>query len=241
MLSDLVGATIDIPEQEYYRIFDNVDGFLTAQFLRQGENFEVKIRTLKGWTRRPYTAREFYDVGLAVDLTGPIDPMVLLELSGEPVFLDLVDSLETLPTGVWMWIYPEEGKTVKGWYRGFDGRYFLLTSKRFGRLKQVSVGDVERLKYRDPPVVHFEKDRRIFILSALAGMAVGSLWNYLGGINGFDARTSWLFRGGVAGLALSPYPVHLGRVQRAAVHPFKIEPEIRSKIGTYLYLTFGEL
>ncbi|MFB0517574.1 MAG: hypothetical protein ACETWG_13375, partial [Candidatus Neomarinimicrobiota bacterium] len=83
VVSKYVGATIDIPEQEYYQIFGKARGFLSAQFRETAKGFEAIIQTERGWLTRSYTRREFYDLGLAVDLRGPIDPRVWVELSGQ--------------------------------------------------------------------------------------------------------------------------------------------------------------
>ncbi|UCD38517.1 MAG: hypothetical protein JSW54_03305 [Fidelibacterota bacterium] len=62
VVSEYVGATIDIPEQEYYQIFGKVRGFLSAQFRETPKGFQAVIQTKRGWKRRTYTRREFYDL-----------------------------------------------------------------------------------------------------------------------------------------------------------------------------------
>ena len=241
VLSRLVGTSIDIPEQEYYHIFGEIDGFLTAQFMQVGESFEVRIRTRDGWERRRYTPREFYDLGLAIDLAGEIDPQVLAELSGENTYRATQAEIEALPTDVRMTLYRREGRAVRGTYTGFDGQHFKLTGRRRRGEQVISIGDVTHLEYRDPPVIKLLGDRRIYLASALAGMAAGALWNTLWNVSGFDDRTGLNFRGALLGLALSPLPVRVARVRRAAVHSFVIERDVQDKIRTYLYLHFGEL
>ena len=105
VVSQIVGATIDIPEQEYYRIFDRVEGFLSAQFLEVDGGFEARIRTERGRLRRAYSSRRFYDLGLAIDLRGPIDPLVLAVLSGQIAFEETVAHIARFPRGVVMAIY----------------------------------------------------------------------------------------------------------------------------------------
>ena len=240
VISRLVGASIDIPEQEYYRIFGEIEGFLTAQFIQQGESFEARIRTRDGWERRRYTPREFYDLGLAIDLTGEIDPQVLAELSGETVYRAKVADIQALPTGVRMTLHRREGRAVRGTFAGFEGHHFILTGRRRRPAQRISVGEVTHLNYRDPPVVQLLGDRRIYMASALAGMGAGVLWNMLRNVSIFEDRASLNFKGALLGLALSPLPVRIVRVRRAAVHGFQIELDVQDKIRTYLYLHFGE-
>lgn len=240
VISKLVGTSIEIPEQEYYRIFGELEGFLTAQFMQVGATFEARIRTRDGWQRRRYTPRQFYDLGLAIDLAGEIDPRVLAELSGETDYHQAVADIQALPTGVQMVLYRRAGKAVRGTYHGFDGHHFLLSGRGQRGRQRISVGEVTHLKYRDPPVAELLGDRRMYMASALAGMGAGVLWNRLWNVSGFEARASLNFKGALLGLALSPLPVRIVRIRRAALHGFKIERDVQDKIRTYLFLHFGE-
>ena len=126
VISKLVGTTIDIPEQEYYQVFDNIEGFLTAQFVQTGSTFQARIRTVSGWRKRAYTARQFYDIGLSIDLMGDIDPVVLSRLKGEPNFERVMATLQRLPKDVSMTLYLQDGGRISGRFLGLDGHHFVL-------------------------------------------------------------------------------------------------------------------
>ncbi|MCK4578236.1 MAG: hypothetical protein KAU50_05560 [Candidatus Marinimicrobia bacterium] len=237
VVSEFVGSTIDIPEQTYYQIFDNVDGFITAQFRESNTGFQARIRTEQGWQTRAYTSREFYDLALAIDLAGPIDPEVLIELSGKPAFYALVDSLATIPIDVKMVVKKAKSRKFRGRYQGFRGQYILLKSRR-GRIREVPLAGVSSLKYRLHPVPDLKKDVRLHALTSLAGMAAGEGWNLLVNTRSFDDKWVYRFYGALIGLAVSPWPVQVGRIIRAPVVGIEIPDEVMVKIQTYTYLTF---
>lgn len=238
MVSKFVGTTIDIPEQKYYRIFDDVPDFINAQFQASGNGFKALIRTRSGWRSLRYSAREFYDLGLAIDLAGPIDSLVLLELTGKPAFEETVAAMQELPLGVRMVIYREREGKVRGRYQQFEGQYFHLQG-RWGRMRLVPLAGVTRLRYRDLPQPELHKDVRVAAATTIAGMLAAAGLNRLLGVAGFDNRWSNVFRGGLAGLAASKLTMYLGRVRRAEVHTVSISPEVREKIATYTILTFN--
>jgi hypothetical protein len=238
VVSEYVGTTIDIPEQEYYQIFDKVRGFLSAQFQETPTGFEAVVQTERRWLRRRYTEREFYDLALRIDLTGPIDPEVWKELSGQVAYEATIADLDTIPTEVTMILFLESGKGYRGVYQGFDGRYFNLRARM--RDRKVPLVDVLRIWYREGPVPDLEKDIRIYAITALLGMVVAEGWNSLAGIDDFDSRWRNRFIGGLGGLCFSPRVVHWLRIRRAPVHTLKLPREIRSKIDTFSFITYGE-
>ena len=237
-ISQLVGTTIDIPEEEYYRIFGNVKGFRLAQFRETAGGFQATIQTKKGWFKRSYTPREFYDLGLAIDLRGPIDPQVLAELSGQLAFEETVAGLGDLPLGVRMMLLYESGKLSRGVYQGFKGHNFTLKGRR-RRVKQEPLEGLARIWYREKPVPDPKKDARVYAAMALMGMLLADGWNRVFNINDFDTRWRHRFTGGWLGLCGSPFMVHLFRVYRAPVHMVKIPRETRKKIDTYAFITFN--
>ncbi|MEE9466580.1 MAG: hypothetical protein V3W14_13510, partial [Candidatus Neomarinimicrobiota bacterium] len=181
VVSEFVGTTIDIPEQQYYQIFDNVPGFISAQFKETGTGFKATIRTRKGWENRRYTAREFYDLSLAVDLAGPIDSLVLIELTGRITFEQTVTAMQELPLEVKMVIYREQGKPARGRYQGFEGQFFHLKGRR-GRIERVPLDGVKRIRYRDLPQPELRKDAKFAATTAVAGMVAGAGLNRFLGI-----------------------------------------------------------
>lgn len=238
VVSQLVGSTIDIPEQEYYQIFDQVEGFLLAQFLEVEDGFEARIRTERGRLRRSFAPRRFYDLGLAIDLKGPIDPLVLAELSGQIAFEETVARIERLPRGVVMTIYRDRAKRERGVFEGFDGYHFSLKGRR-GRVNKVPIEGLVRLRYRDFPVPVLEKDVKITAATALAGMLAAAGFNRLAQTDGFTARWQNNFMGALVGLGVSPFVVQWFRVRRAAVHQLNISPETRVKIKIYAFMSFN--
>jgi len=238
VVSQLVGATIDIPEEEYYRLFGNLKGFRSAQFRETAGGFQARIRTEKGWITRSYTPREFYDLGLAVDLTGPMDPRVWAELSGQRAFDETVANIGEIPLGVRMMLFHKSGRLSRGVYQGFEGHHLYLKG-RGRRVRQVPLEGLARIWYREGPVPDLMKDARIFAATALLGMLVADGWNRLFNIDDFDGRWRHRFTGGWLGLCGSPFVVHWFRVYRAPVHVVKIPRETRDKIGIYAFITFN--
>ena len=235
VLSKFVGATIDIPEEEYYRIFGNLKDFRSAQFRETTGGIQAKILTKKGWITRKYTLREFYDLGLVIDLMGPMDPRVWAELSGQRAFEETVAGIGELPLEVRMMLFHESGKLVRGIYQGFKGHHFYLRGRR-KKVQKVSLEGLARIWYREPPVPDLKKDSRIYAATALSGMLLADGWNRLFGINDFDTRWRHRFTGGLLGLCCSPFVVHLFRVYRAQVHVVKIRKSTREKIATYAFI-----
>ena len=236
-MSEYVGTTIDIPEQEYYQVFDKVRGFLSAQFRETDRGYQAVIQTKRGWIRRSYSTREFYDLGLEIDLTGPIDPGVWAELSGQRVFEETVASMGELPVGVRMILVLESGRTRRGDYLGFEGHHFKLKGRR-NTVDKVLLEDVAFIWYREGPVPDEKKDVRTYAIMALAGMLLGEGWNQLFQVDDFDTRWKHRFTGGFVGLCASPFVVYWFRVQRAPKHTVRIPRETRKKIDTYTFITF---
>jgi hypothetical protein len=236
VVSDYVGTTIDIPEQEYYQIFEKVRGFLSAQFQDTPDGFEAVIQTERRWLKRRYTEREFYDLALSIDLRGPIDPEVWKEL--QIVFEETVADMQELPTDVTMILFLESGKGYRGVYQGFDGRHFNLKARR--RDREIPLEDVLRIWYREGPVPDLEKDVRAHAVTALLGMVVAEGWNSLAGIDDFDTKWRNRFIGGLGGLCASPWVVHWFRVRRAPVHIVKLPRETRMMIDTFTFITYGK-
>ncbi len=239
LVSEFVGATIDVPEQEYYRIFDKVRGFLSAQFRETPDGFQALIRTKKGWVTRDYTRREFYDLSLAIDLTGPIDPGVWIELSGQRVFEETVAGIQELPLGVRMMLFYDSGRLGRGIYQGFTG-HTLGLKNRLGMMKREPLEGLARIWYREHPTPDLKKDLRAYAASALAGMLLAEGWNRLTGVSNFDIRWRHRFAGGCFGLGFSPVIVHWFRVYRAPVHTVTIPRDTRMKIKTYAFIAFNE-
>ncbi len=237
VVSQHVGTSIDIAEEEYYDIFGDVRGFLSGQFQETPEGFEAVIRTKRRWIRRHYSAREFYDLGLAVDLRGPIDPEVPAELSGERVFDETAASMQELPVGVRMLIFQDGGRLSRGLYERFDGRHFVLKGRR-GRLQRVPLEKVARIWYREAPVPDLKKDVGTYSIMALLGVSLAEGWNRLRRVNDPDQRWGNLFAGAGLGLGVSPFVVGWFRIQRAPVHTIIIAREARKMIDTYAFMTF---
>jgi hypothetical protein len=237
VVSEYVGTTIDIPEQEYYQVFDKVRGFLSAQFRETDRGYQAVIQTKRGWIRRSYSLREFYDLGLMIDLTGPIDPEVLAELSGQRVFEETVANMGELPHGVTMILVLESGRSRRGEYLGFEGHHYKLRGRR-KEVRKVPLEDVVFIWYREEAVADLRKDARTYAVMALLGMSLAEGWNQLFHVNDFDTQWKHRFMGGFLGLCGSPFIVHWFRVQRAPTHTLKIPRETRRKIDTYTYLTF---
>jgi len=235
VISKLIGTTVDIPEQEYYQVFEGVDGFLTAQFQQTSRGYVARIRTEKGWETRQYSPRAFYELGLAVDLKGPIDPLVLAGLRGQIAFDKMAARITLIPAGVRMSIARESARTRRGRFIEFSGIHFQLQG-RGGKIRRVPLADLKRISYRDFPVADSKKDARIYAAVALCGLVAGMGWNRLGGIEQFDARWHRQFLGALLGLAASPFVVHRFRVKRAPVHTIYIEKETRKKLNTYTFL-----
>ena len=240
VISKRVGTVIEIPEQEYYQVFDNVNGFLTAQFVQVGALFHARIQTESGLLKRTYSAKQFYDLGLAIDRAGDIDPAVLARLRGESQFEQVMANLEALPTDVTMTLFLRDGEKVKGRFVGLEGHEFRIQKRYSRRSLKVSVGRITRLAYRDPPVANVMGDARIFGVMALLGMAGTLTLSVLTGTEGFDARASHFFSGGLGGLALAPLPVRQARILRGEIHQVNFTPSELEKVRTYLFLEYGE-
>ncbi|MCH8328001.1 MAG: hypothetical protein IID15_05695, partial [Candidatus Marinimicrobia bacterium] len=203
--------------------------------------FQARIRTANGWLKRNYSARQFYDLGLSIDLLGDIDPVVLARLKGVPNFERVMETMQQLPVEVIMTLYLAGGDRIKGRFMGLDGYHFMLQKRRSRSAVRVSIGKVTRLQYRDPPIADIKGDSRIFAVTSALGMGGALGLSMLANVNGFNARASHFFAGGLVGLALAPFPVRQVRMLRGELHPLDFEPGDLEKVRTYLFLEHGEL
>ncbi len=237
VLSQFVGSSIEIPEQQYYGIFDKVDGFIKGQFRATEGGFRANIRTEKGWIVRHFTAREFYDLGLAIDMTGPIDTLVFLEISGTLAYAALVDSIAALPRDVYMALSRTGDKQVRGYFRDFDGQNIYL-EPRFGKRRAVSLNRMTRIWYREPPLADVQADMKITGYMILAGMFIGEGVNLLLGTS--DYEDSWQYRiaGGIGALTIAPTIMKIGRIRRAETHSMSIKKNSQELIRVYWSIYF---
>ncbi|MFC1480710.1 hypothetical protein ACFL6E_00490 [Candidatus Neomarinimicrobiota bacterium] len=232
VLSKYVGSSIEIPEQQYYDIFDNIDGFIKGQFRATADGFKANIRSEKGWIVRHFTSREFYDMGLAIDLAGPIDTLVFLEMSGTLAYAALVDTIKTLPKDVYMSLSRAGDKQVTGYFRKFDGQNIHM-EKRFGKPRAVPLNKMTRIWYRDPPIADAQADMKITGYMILAGMMVGEGVNLALGTSDYEDRWQYRFAGGVGALTIAPAIMKIGRIRRAETHTMSIGKDIQELIRVY--------
>ena len=101
-LSKKVGLTVDAEENIYYRIFNDIDGFFSAQFYDVGKN-KVIVQIVfvdfsqKSVRRQSMTMKEFINLQHHVDAQPYITDIDRDAISKNLTYLTTIDIIESIP------------------------------------------------------------------------------------------------------------------------------------------------
>ena len=130
-LSKKVGLTVDAEENIFYRIFNDIDGFYSAQFYDVGKN-KIVVQIVfvdfsqKSVRRRSMTTEEFIDLKHHVDAQPYITDIDRQAISENLTYLTTVSIIESIPNDQYIVIEHRSGKKVRGSVLGIEDRLISI-------------------------------------------------------------------------------------------------------------------
>ena len=179
-LSKKVGLTVDAEENIFYRIFNDIDGFYSAQFYDVGKN-KIVVQIVfvdfsqKSVRRRSMTTEEFIDLKHHVDAQPYITDIDRQAISENLTYLTTVSIIESIPYDQYIVIEHRSGKKVRGSVLGVEDR--LISIQTPISVETIPIWDMASLTYKKeireiPKIKGF-----LYAVSALGGVILAEIWN----------------------------------------------------------------
>ena len=179
-LSKKVGLTVDAEENIFYRIFNDIDGFYSAQFYDVGKN-KIIVQIVfvdfsqKSVRRRSMTTEEFIDLKHHVDAQPYITDIDRQAISENLTYLTTVSIIESIPHDQYIVIEHRSGKKVRGSVLGVEDR--LISIQTPISVETIPIWDMASLTYKKeireiPKIKGF-----LYAVSALGGVILAEIWN----------------------------------------------------------------
>ena len=147
-LSKKVGLTVDAEENIFYRIFNDIDGFFSAQFYEVGNN-KIVVQIVfvdfsqKSVRRRTMKMKEFIDLQHHVDAQPFITDIDREAISKNLTYLTTIDIIESIPHDQFIVIKHRSGKKIRGSVLGIEDRLISIQTP-------ISVETIPCLLYTSP-------------------------------------------------------------------------------------------
>ena len=179
-LSKKVGLTVDAEENVFYRIFNDIDGFFSAQFYEVGnEKIVVQIVFVdfsqKSVRRRSMSLQEFIDLKHHIDVQPFITENDRKAIRENLTYLTTISIIESIPQDQFIVIEHRTGKKVRGSVLGVEDR--LISIQTPISVETIPIWDMASLTYRKeirelPKIKGF-----LYAVSALGGVILAEVWN----------------------------------------------------------------
>jgi len=179
-LSKKVGLTVDAEENVFYRIFNDIDGFFSAQFYEVGnEKIVVQIVFVdfsqKSVRRRSMSLQEFIDLKHHIDAQPFITENDRKAIRENLTYLTTISIIESIPQDQFIVIEHRTGKKVRGSVLGVEDR--LISIQTPISVETIPIWDMASLTYRKeirelPKIKGF-----LYAVSALGGVILAEVWN----------------------------------------------------------------
>ena len=179
-LSKKVGLTVDAEENVFYRIFNDIDGFFSAQFYDVGKD-KIIVQIVfvdfsqKSVRRRSISMQEFIDLKHHVDAQPFINDNDRRAIKENLTYLTTISIIESIPDGQFIAIEHRTGKKVRGSVLGIEDR--LVSIQTPISVETIPIWDMASLTYRKeireiPKIKGF-----LYAVSALGGVILAEVWN----------------------------------------------------------------
>ena len=179
-LSKKVGLTVDAEENVFYRIFNDIEGFFSAQFYEVGnEKIVVQIVFVdfsqKSVRRRSMSLQEFIDLKHHIDAQPFITENDRKAIRENLTYLTTISIIESIPHDQFIVIEHRTGKKVRGSVLGIEDR--LISIQTPISVETIPIWDMASLTYRKeirelPKIKGF-----LYAVSALGGVILAEVWN----------------------------------------------------------------
>ena len=151
ILSEKVGAEIDIHENRFYRIFPEENGFMSAQIIDLGEgNFRVTIvKQVKGMetkVRRYINQVEFQKIQNKVDQLPNFTKERKIEMYEGMDFIRAEKIIKDIPKPQFIVIKHSDNKKLRGTLLKVENN--ILHVQGPSLIEKISLSDVDRISYR---------------------------------------------------------------------------------------------
>ena len=179
-LSKKVGLTVDAEENVYYRIFNDIDGFFSAQFYEVGNN-KITIQIVfvdfsqRSVQRRSITMKEFIGLQYHVDSQPFITDNDREAIRKNLTYLTTIDIIESIPYDQYIVIEHRTGKKIRGSVLGVEDRQISIQTPI--SVETIPIWDMASLTYRKkireiPKIKGF-----LYAVTSLGGVILAEIWN----------------------------------------------------------------
>lgn len=181
MLSKKVGTVLDAEEKEILGLFPHVDGFESAQFIDLGGGrYRVKIVMVDHTRSRVLTRTigwpQFFRMKRVADAHPEITDEMRREHREKLAYLRVRQSVERIPPSTYSTIRHVSGRKIRGTFVSYDKG--IISFQAPTRRIRFPLSELESISYR--PFIddgNTVKRALSFALGAVAGLALGELWN----------------------------------------------------------------
>jgi len=184
ILSQNVGAEIDIHENRFYRIFPKEKGFINAQIIRiNKDNFRVvivkKIRGKKRTVRRYISQDDFEKIQIHVDAQPQLSEEAKNEMYQGMDFLRAEKIINEIPKPQYV-ILKHSGQ--KKWGGRLKGSLFQVNDNMLHiqtptTIETVHLNDLDQLSYRST-IGDYEYLRPyLYVFTGISGFALAQVYN----------------------------------------------------------------
>lgn len=179
-LTKHIGFTLDAEENRYYKVFDDIPNFESAQFF-QSNNDTIESRisyvefTRIKISKKIFTLKSFVELQVRLDTMAPITSDIRESYRKNLTYLRTKDILKNIPTGQYVEVNHINGTKVKGTLLSFNkDRLFIQTPMS---VKMIRITSMERITYRNNIIDRPEWQKFIYSGAAIMGLVVMELWN----------------------------------------------------------------
>lgn len=181
-LTPSVGTTLDAVERDILGLFQDIEGFRSAQFYEIGiDNYTAKIvsrdRARLRIIKKKYSWKEFQALKKVVKEHPEITQKVREDYLKRKSYRFVKERLAEIPAKSFFTIKLHSGEKVRGFFIGYHDRK-IQVKKMFGK-EEVSILDVDSIEFRP-----FQQQKSTtfqtvyFSLVGLSGVGMAKAWSF---------------------------------------------------------------
>jgi len=191
ILSDNVGTEIDIHENRFYRIFNDVENFLNAQVLRlklspkgymkpDEKKYKIKITTKtvsgkKNTIKRIISQKTFDELKHHIDSQPLFTEKLKIEMYEGMDFLRSEKIVNKIPKPQYVKLTHSGKKKLKGTMIAFEDRILYIQTPTI--IEKIDLSDLDKLSYRDSVGIYLHLRPYTYGFTGVVGLLIARLYN----------------------------------------------------------------
>lgn len=179
-LSQKVGLTLDAEENLFYNVYQDIDGFESAQFYEVSSKTVIARITFVQYSqqktsRRKYTMMEFLKMKENVDLQPQITAEDRKLVHKNLTYLQTDDILSNITEDQYVTVHHRSGRLIRGTLKDYGEKFLRIQTPV--SLESIPIWDMESISYRESIADRKEWKFTVYGLSALTGILLAEGWN----------------------------------------------------------------